>query len=85
MGVKLVVKFGWPPACEVEAVANMLATPKGTGSLETGVGVVVGSPVDALAAPPPETVAAFSTSPVVAVTSTLTANVSVSPGSTLLA
>ena len=51
LGVKLVVKFGWAPACAVEVAVNRLATPKRTGSLETGVGLVVGSLVLALAAP----------------------------------
>ena len=50
LGVKLVVKFGCAPACAVEVAVNRLATPKGTGSLVTGVGLVVGSLVEALAA-----------------------------------
>ena len=63
---------------------NRLATPKSTVLLVTGVGLVVGSLVEASAAPPPETSAVFLTSsPSEAVTLTLTANVRISPTSTL--
>src|SRR5689334_20662132 len=84
--VKLVVKLGWAPACGVEVAVNRFVTPKGTGALETGVGLVVGSLVEALSgsAPPPEIFAVFSICmPSDAVTLTLIANASMSPTSTL--